>query len=334
MQRLHEEDVSGVIMQGEDAGEWVHLMIPMRHDPDRHCVTMLKDGIEWEDPRSEEDELMWPERFGRAEVAGLERHLGPYMASGRLQQLPQPKGGGILKSAWWRLWGPSKQDIANLVVERKPIPILKFPPMTFVLASLDTAYTEKEENDYSALTIWGIWEEAVKVDKSLIGRALTIPRVMLMHAWKERLEINALVEKANATCARFKVDRLLIESKASGISVAQELRRLYSNAGYAVHLINPKGQDKVARAYSIQHMLADGMVYAPDRPWSDMVITECENFPKATHDDLVDSTTQALRHLRDIGLAVRQDEAVLSLTDAMRAKQKAKPLYPGMRANV
>jgi hypothetical protein len=123
MQRLHEADVSGTILSGDE--DWCHLMIPMEYDWRRHCSTSLG----WNDPRgldadgiplvenglprdaeaaAELDdrtgELMWPERFGAKEVEAIKTGLGPYMASGRLQQSPQPKGGGIFKSEWWQVW--------------------------------------------------------------------------------------------------------------------------------------------------------------------------------------------------------------------------------------
>jgi hypothetical protein len=151
MQRLHEEDVSGVIASGSDYGEWTHLMLPMRHDIGRHCVTVLgwdargEPADTWEDPRVEDGELMWPERFGEREVAGLERDLGAYMASGRLQQMPSPATGGIFQRDWWQPWDPLDG---------------KFPPFEYIIASLDGAYTEKEENDPSALTVWGVFRNA------------------------------------------------------------------------------------------------------------------------------------------------------------------------------
>jgi hypothetical protein len=120
MQRLHEEDVSGTILSSE-SDDWVHLCIPMRYDPGRHCITapVGVDQIVWEDPRTEDGELMWPERFGEAQVEAIEAGLGPYLSSGRLQQSPQPKGGGIFKRDWWQLW----QDPNNY-----------FPSCDFILA--------------------------------------------------------------------------------------------------------------------------------------------------------------------------------------------------------
>src|SRR5690606_10728650 len=132
-----------------------------------------------------------------------------------------------------------------------------------------------------ALTIWGLFREAPPAIDGTPGvsrrpqhwsdteqatastaaqaRAWGAPKIMLMNAWQDRLALHELVEKVAKTCNRFKVDRLLIESKASGISVAQEIRRLHSGYGWGVQLIDPGRQDKIARAYSVQGLFADGM---------------------------------------------------------------------------
>jgi hypothetical protein len=168
-QRLHEEDVCGWIMSNSKEGEWDHLMCPMKFASQRCCTT----SIGWTDPRGCDDEtgepllsfpdrqpvsaeaaeileqregaLLWPARFGEAEVAALEASLGPYMASGRLQQSPTPKGGGIIRTEWFQLY----DKIANQN---------KYPTTTFRVASLDGAYTDNEMNDPSAMTVWGIWK--------------------------------------------------------------------------------------------------------------------------------------------------------------------------------
>lgn len=323
MQRLHEEDVSGLILNGSDASEWEHLMLPMEYESGRHCHTVLHwDETEtneletFDDPRTEDGELMWPERFGHKEVESLKRDLGPYMASGRLQQSPHPPGGGILKREWWQCYGDGWYNPANLTDKR----YTSFPTFQYLVGSLDTAYTEKQENDYSAFTLWGVWEDKHGNRK-----------IMLVHAWRDRLELHELVEKVHKTCKRFLVDNLLVEDKAAGHPVAQELQRLYKNAGYGVQLINPKAQDKVARAYSVQNLLADGMIHAPDREWALMVMDECAMFPKGAHDDLVDSTTMAWRFLRNIGLAELPEERQIGIRESMRMRSKVKPLYPGMR---
>lgn len=321
MQRLHEEDVSGLITKGEDADEWTHLMLPMRHDELRHCTTTW-GGKTWEDPRHAK-ELMWPERFGLKEVAALERDLGPYMASGRLQQEPSPSGGGIIKSDYWMLW---EED--------------SFPKFDYILASADTAYTEKEENDPTGFTIWGLFKE----------RQSSYPKVMLIWAWRKHLELHGLsidrepnetdaayFRRANASwglvewiaysCRKFKVDRLLVEAKASGISAAQELKRLHGNEGWSIDLVTPEG-DKVARAHAVEPSFAQGVIYAPDREWAEMVIDECASFPKGKYKDLTDSTTQALKYLREYGLISHAQEIEVALTELRMHKPRPKPLYP------
>lgn len=326
MQRLDQEDVSGTILHDDkNSGDWCHLMIPMEHDPWRHCVTVLG----WSDPRGEANELMWPERFGVDEVERIKRTIGPYLYSGRCQQDPRPVGGGIIRDEWWQDW-----------------PHEKYPQCEFILASLDPAYTEKELNDPSALTIWGTFRDTK-------GN----PKIMLMYAWQGRLEIADLVSVVSTMCTtaklpaktmadvlklansfdlpmtmvpRFSVDRLLIESKASGISVAQELRRLYGNLGqFAIELVDPsKWGDKITRLYAVQHMFADEMIYAPDRAFADLVINQVGMFPKGA-DDLVDTVSLALRWLRLTGVVATREEYGRDAAERLQYKSKSAflPLY-------
>jgi predicted phage terminase large subunit-like protein len=241
--------------------------------------------------------------------------MGPWTSAGQLQQRPEPKGGGVIKREWWQLW------------ERE-----KFPPLDYVMASLDTAYTTKTENDYSAMTVFGVFsdtysrnamanrvigrdEETISVIKRIAAEEQ--PKVMMMFAWQERLELHELVLKVSETMKTYKIDKLLIENKAAGISVAQEIRRLFSHEDFAVQLVDPKSQDKLSRLYSVQHLFAEGLIYAPDRTWADQVITQVSTFPKGKHDDLVDTVSMALRHLREIGLLTRNVEYAADLDGQM-----------------
>jgi len=152
---------------------------------------------------------------------------------------------------------------------------------------------------------------------------------MLIDAWQEKLPIHELVKKVAATCRLRKADKLLIESTAAGISVSQELRRLYGHENFAVQL-QPVGRlDKMARLYSVQHLFDEGMIYAPDKVWADMVIQQVSVFPKGKHDDLVDTVSQALRHLRDLGMLQRAAERQSELDEIKRMPTKEPaPLYP------
>lgn len=315
MQRVHELDVSGFIIDEELP--YVHLMIPNEFDSERRCKT----SIGWEDPRQFDGELYWPARLDAKATDEMKRTLGPYAYAGQYQQKPEPRGGGIIKREWWQPWpiGVSEEDLAKAGKR------LEFPLPTFTLASLDTAYTEDEENDPSGLTVWGVWRNKINQ-----------PRLMLMFAWSERLDINPLVVETHKICKRLRVNRLLIEGKASGHSVHQELRRLYGqsssglgDASYGIEVVDPsKLGDKVARAYAIQHIFSQELVHAPNRVWADKVMSQCAIFPKGAHDDLVDTVTQGLWWLREHGMLVRNDEFEADELAARQYQGSDRPLYP------
>lgn len=309
MQRLHERDVSGVILDN-DMG-YDHIMLPMRYDPSRKCVTRLG----YEDPREDDGELLFEDRFPMHVVERDEAAMGPYATAGQYQQSPEPRGGGIVKDAWWQLWDKTE-----------------YPGIEYIIAALDTAYTTKSENDPSALTIWGVFSaSADQVSTRMVDRygkpidmatasqseALgATSKVMLMYAWQDRLEIGDLVVKVEEICTRMKVDTLLIENKAAGHSVAQELRRVFNSAKFGVQMYDPKTLDKVARLYSIQHIFSEKMVYAPNKDWAEMVIRQTASFPRGAHDDLVDTVSMGLKHLRDVGMLTRAPERMAEIEDS------------------
>jgi predicted phage terminase large subunit-like protein len=300
MQRVHEDDVSGIAIAKQLGYE--HLMLPMRYDYKRHCTTV----IGFEDPRRYDDEgdelteevcdgsLLDPIRFPLKTLNTLERTLREYATAAQHQQLPSPRGGGLIKNAWWKLYPEEGEGFDE---RGKPLKQIDFPMMEFILASLDTAYTTKEENDWSALTIWGVWR-----DNS------NISRLMLMHAWQVKLGFRNLVDKVIDTCRKRNVDSLLIEAKANGLPVAQEMARLCNIGEFSVLPVNPK-HDKVARVYACQSFFEDGVIFAPDRDWSRMVIDECAKFPKGAHDDLVDTVTQAIVYMRRAGILMHPAES-------------------------
>lgn len=325
MQRLHQEDVSGVILDKQLGYD--HIMLPMRYDPSRSFETKL--GLK--DPRTEDGELLFPARFPEEIVERDEKALGPYAVAGQFQQLPQPRGGGILKDEWWQLWEHSA-----------------YPPMEYVVASLDTAYTTKTENDMSALTIWGVFSGSVVANQSkeVIREGYFVssspeeevrhyteqqhPKVMMMFAWADRLEFHDLVTKVESLCKRFGVDKLIIENKAAGHSVAQELRRLFQSSEFHVQLVDTGSMDKVARVYSIQHLFSEGLVYAPNKSWAQMVIDQCSAFPRAKNDDLVDTVSQALKHLRSIGMLKRFEESRNEVSESLSNYGAAPPPLYGV----
>jgi predicted phage terminase large subunit-like protein len=354
MQRLHENDVSGDILARES--DYCHCMIPMYFEPLRYPASTDGERTEdpetgepfegndlgWIDPRALDDdgnvvapdelqerdgELAWPARFPPKVVVGLQSELGPYAYSGQYQQAPVPRKGGIFSLDYWQDYdvperGPSKG---------------KFPDMEFVLVSVDTSFTEKEENDPNGCTTWGIFRDQDDM-----------PKVMLLWAWRKHLPIHGptqaprritetkeayaerckphwgLVEWIAYTCRRFGgADMLLIEAKGSGIDVVNEMKRLYGNETWAIEGIVPL-RDKVSRALSVQPVFSQGLVYAPLRDWSDMVKSEMALFPKGRYKDLTDSATQALKWMRVQGLIQRPED--ISLLAEARQEYRRNPV--------
>ena len=327
MQRVHQSDISGFIIEAGWA--YCHLMVPMEFEAGRQPYNPLG----WVDPRTEEGDLAWPERFSPEAVARIEQEKGSWAYAGQYQQRPAPRGGGIIKREHWRPY--TEQECGKFGV-----PWPKFPIMSYTVLSIDTAQTEKKQNDPSAGVVLGvcrdIWENR---------------RLILMWAWTERLELYELVKKIEETCKKFKVDRVLLEDKANGHPVAQELRRrarivsesmshnpkTADRADFGVQLITPEG-DKVARAYAQQNLFECGLIYAPAeatgvgdylfKDWADKVIGELADLPKGTHDDLADAMTQALAHLRALGLATLPDEDQLDDLEQNKYRKEPAPMYP------
>src|SRR5262249_6482665 len=130
------------------------------------------------------------------------------------------------------------------------------------------------------------------------------------------------------TADRFKANTVLIEAKGPGISAAQALQSRFGIKPWSV-VAQPVRGDKVARAYACQPTLAQGLVYAPDRDWAQMVIDEAATFPKGKYDDLTDSMTQAINFLRTAGRAQSREEwAVNRAMGAPRHRGRLRPLYP------
>jgi len=285
MQRLHEQDVSGHIL--EDIGGWEHLMIPAEWDG----VTR-KTSLGPYDPRRVKGELICPERFGEKEITELKQLLGVYGAAGQLQQDPTPAEGGILKTKHFQLWPHTK----------------KLPQFEYILQSYDCAFTEKTTGDPTACSVWAIFTHG------------GVRNAMLIDAWDEHLSYPALRERAvkdwqteygggpnadNPYGRARRPDRVLVEAKASGQSLLQDLRLARVPAvGY-----NPGNADKVSRAHQAAPTLELGLLWVPESgknpgqpvSWARDFLRQLGKFPVAEHDDYVDTFTQAIIYLKNDG---------------------------------
>jgi len=337
MQRLHEDDVSGVAL-GDDF-DYCHLMIPWEFDPGRafdDSGILIENQIGWVDPRADPGDLdgnagepAWLDRFSAEAMARTRSELGPYAWASQFEQSPVPRGKGIFQPEWWGLYDP---------------PSKTFPEFSYTIASLDGAFTEKESNDPSGLTVWGIfdlsdgrrgimlvgaWAKHLQFSTKRIDRTAN----ETYQAWRQRtLKDWGLMEWVYDSCTwlygrPFKVDRLLIEDKGPGHSAAQELRNRYGIHEFGVQVVKTKG-DKVARALAIQPVFSNGLVWAPKYDWSELVIRQAAKFPYDRHDDLVDSMTQALRFARDAGLLLSDEERHHDERERGRMPPRVKALYP------
>jgi phage terminase large subunit-like protein len=373
MQRVHELDISGEILSHPELG-YTHLFVAMEYEVGRHCTTYLDDGTElWTDPRSEEGELAWPERFPESTLTPFKSL--PYMWAGQYQQRPEPRGGGIIKRHYWQYYTPETQLSFGIKPDPSNRNVLRFPPFEYIVASLDSAYTQKEENDPSGFCILGVFYEPDKYmfdpeqKKNVLARGGR-PNIMLISAWRKWLELHGeiverqtnenqgqyihraqknwgLIEWVAHECRKYVVDDLLIEGKASGLSVAQEMKRLYANEKFGVKVVNPQdeetprrgGSDKVSRLWSVQHLWQDGLIWVPcgnagtnetpdwqPKDFAQVAIDELAIYPKG-YKDISDAMVYALKHLRRADFALRKQEFDIYDTDRRMLKQKLEPLY-------
>lgn len=343
-QRTHQEDATGVLLDAEERRmasgleqEYTFVCVPAEFDPLRICEVVLRrdeDGEPtdvWVDPRSLDErgrtlrglkenpkggievahgspmaraqgESFWPERFPVEELARLKSGMTDYSWDSQFNQVPGIRGGAIIRRDWWRPW--EEPD---------------YPPLGTTVASLDTAIEEGEANDWNAFTTWGAFE----------GRHGE-PHFLLTSAWKVRTNLADLVRMVGESCRERKIDYLLIERKTRGKDVHDEIVRLYQNASWQTVLVIPEG-DKVSRLKAVSHLFSGdvkklpdgfepdgkprfkmhwdgGVVWAPLKDFAEEVITQTASFPYSTHDDFVDTVSQALGWCRKNGVVLRKQE--------------------------
>lgn len=220
-------------------------------------------------PQSEDP--LWPEFWKKEELLSVKASLPAGKWNAQWQQNPTAEEGSIIKREWWNRWEPEE-----------------IPPVSYVIMSMDTAYSKKETADYSAITTWGIFQPEE-------GEA---EQIILMDAKKFRVDFPDLKRIAMEEYRYWNPDCVLIEAKATGTPLAHELRRM----GIPISEYSPsRGQDKIARMNAVAPIFESGMVWAPEHNFADEVIEEMASFPYGDHDDLSDSATMALMRFRQGG---------------------------------
>lgn len=319
-QRTHDSDVIGHVLAMEPH-RWVQLIMPMEHDPKRICITYPNDGkgvkkdakAIFRDPRKIEGELLNPKRFDK-DTAQVERDAMSERAwNAQYQQQPEGQGGLILKKHWWKQWVyPEWHPEAGKV---RPL-----PEWIEIIQVYDTAFEEDEEADFSARTTWGIFShrESIKDPKTGTfrdGRQRVC--AMLLDWMEERLTFPALVDECYRSADEMDPDQVLVEKKASGHSLVQELRRP-RRGGRRVPVKAVKltdGGDLTARVHAASLMLEKGTIYYIPRKWSLRLIEQVAKFAPGDHGDTEATLAIAWQYMRryfDLTLPDDDDEGEIA----------------------
>ena len=259
-QRLSDEDLIGHIRKN-DPLNWEIISLPMEYEP-----TDFVSAIGWKDPRTKENEVLWPERNPPHEIKRLKKELGSFGYAAQYQQRPVSREGGIIKGNWLRYYG---------------LPFNEYTLRDFdmVISSWDLSFGDT--GDYSCGQVWA----KKGPDKYLLD--------LVNGKWTFTEQLNAI---RNLVIKWPQIRVTLVEKHANGAAVIDVLKK--SVPGLLA--INPReigGGDKEVRLSACSLDFESGNVFLPSHniaDWMKDYVHELITFPKAKHDDSVDATSQAL----------------------------------------
>jgi len=233
---------------------------------------------------------LWPEYWKLEELESVKASIQLQKWQAQYMQQPTADMSSIIKRGWWNIW---QQE--------------KIPKLQYVMQTYDTAFLKSQTADFSAIQTWGVFYPAE--DKSA--------NVILLDAKKGRWEFPELKRVALEEYQYWEPDTVLIESKAAGLPLTQELRA----SGIPVVNFSPsRGNDKISRVNAVAPLFESGMVWAPEASWAEEVIEECAAFPFGEHDDMVDAMTQALMRFRQGGFITHPEDYVDDSADLPRSR--------------
>jgi predicted phage terminase large subunit-like protein len=223
---------------------------------------------------TDNEKSIWPEQWSIESLqqtrASMHHIMWQWYA--QYQQNPTAAEAAIIKRDWIRWW---KED--------RP------PKIDFIVQAFDTALTTKNRSDYSVCHTWGVFID--EQDNS--------SNVILLNKIKGKYEFPELKAMAHEQYAEWEPDSVIVEAKASGQPLIDEMRR----SGIFVQDFSPgKGQDKIARLNAVADMFASGHVWFPETSWASATVEEILAFPAGEHDDEVDTMTLALQRIRKGGM--------------------------------
>jgi len=226
---------------------------------------ILNDG-------EEDEKSLWPEQWSLEALKSTKASIDPRYWNAQYMQQPTAENSAIVSRKMWRIWEADEP-----------------PTCEYIIQSWDTAFETKNNSDYSACTTWGIFYNEEENNA---------PQVILLDALKDRMAFPELKVVALKQYKEWEPDAFIVEKKAAGAPLIQELRAL----GIPVQEFSPsRGNDKMVRLNAVADLFSSGKVWAPDTRWAREVIEEMAAFPVGEHDDYVDTTTQALLRFRQGG---------------------------------
>lgn len=254
------------------------------------------------DEGTESERSMWPGYWPLKTLKATKSVLPVANWMAQYQQNPTSETAAILKRDNWRIWG--EDTLVDQKAQRSSCPgpqhrrawdSLEPPACDYVLHSWDAAATTNDRSHPSAFTSWGVFS----AEDPATGK--TINNIILLSAFKKRMQFPELKKKAKEFYEEDRPDTLLVENKSAGMQLLQEFRSMGIPAeDFAGSSRGTKRapNDKVARANMIADVFSSGYVWAPRRRFAEEVIEQCADFPNGDEDDLVDSTVQALIRFR------------------------------------
>jgi predicted phage terminase large subunit-like protein len=290
-QRLSERDLAGHVVE---RGGYVHLNLPSEFEPERRSITPI---LGWQDPRSADGELLFPQLFPQEVIDQAKVSLGSQGFAAQHQQRPAPAEGNIFKRHWWCFWVPKGSNLPALRFrddqgqEHESVTVILPDEVDEIVQSWDCSFKEMVSADYVAGGVWGRLGGDVYLLDQRHAR-LNFPDTLAA--------VRMMSRKWPGASAK------LIEDKANGTAVIQTL--CHELGG--IIPVQPLG-GKVARAYAVTPRIEAGNVYLPHpafAPWVSDYIEEHAAFPNGRYDDWVDMTTQALARLSFVPLIEVQAE--------------------------
>jgi predicted phage terminase large subunit-like protein len=229
---------------------------------------------------TDKEKSLWPEQWPLEALKNTKASIDPRYWNAQYMQNPTSDMSAVIGRKDWKIW---EQDDP--------------PHVEYVIQSWDTAFETSNTADYSACTTWGVWYN--NEDKGS-------PNLILLDAFKDRMTFPELKATALKHYKEWTPDAFIVEKKAAGAPLIQELRRV----GIPVQEFSPsRGNDKMVRLNAVADLFTSGKVWAPDTRWAREVVEEVASFPVGEHDDYVDTVSQALLRYRQGGfISLDSDE--------------------------